>query len=119
MEFDISIVLNIALSMFFVMMVGYYLRKKDIIDSRFSKSLSKLVLHVTQPILIVASMIKMKSSLENTKFLAKIFLISLMVHILAAIVGWLSMRIIKDNDARKLSEHSIIFLNRHRKYLDV
>ncbi len=111
MEFDINIVLNIALSMFFVMMVGYYLRKKDIIDARFSKNLSKLVLHVTQPILIVASMIKMKSSLENTKFLVKIFLISLMVHILAAIVGWLSMRIMKDNDVRKLSEHSIIFLN--------
>ncbi len=111
MEFDSSIVLNIAVSMFLVMMVGYYLRKKNVIDAQFSKSLSKLVLHVTQPVLIVSSMIKMQMTLDNTKLLGKILLISLGVHTLAAVTGWLSMRFMKEENSRKLSEHSILFAN--------
>ncbi len=111
MEFDILVVLNIAISMFIVMVVGYFLRKRDLIDAKFSKSLSKLVLHVTQPVLIVSSMIKMKMTGENNLLLGKILLISLFVHTLAAVLGWLTMRFMKNSNARKLSEHSIIFAN--------
>ena len=111
MTFDINIVFNIAISMFLVMAVGYLLRKIGLIDAAFSKSLSRLVLYVTQPVLIVASMIKLKFSIENTKQLGFIFLISLFVHCLGALFGYLSMRFIKQENARKLSEHSILFLN--------
>lgn len=111
MEFDISIVLNIALSMFLVMVVGYYLRKIDLIDAQFSKKLSKLVLHVTQPVLIVSSMIKMAMSLENLKFLGIILVVSIGAHTLAAVMGYFTMCFMKPADERKLSEHSIIFAN--------
>lgn len=111
MNFDVNTVLNVAVSMFLVMIVGYFLRKKDVIDAQFSKKLSKLVLHVTQPALIVSSMIKLQRTTENTKILGQVLLISLGVHVLAAIIGWLTMWPIKDCDAQKLSEHSIIFAN--------
>lgn len=111
MNFNIIDVLNIAVSMFLVMVVGYYLRKKDILDAQFSKKLSKLVLHLTQPVLIVASMIKMQMTASNTKLLGKVLLISIGVHTLAAIAGYVTMLFMKDKEARKLSEHSIIFMN--------
>ena len=111
MAFDINIVLNIAISMFLVMMVGYFLRKFNLIDAKVSKSLSKLVLYITQPVLIVISMIKMSYSVETTKQLGIILLVSLGVHTLAAVMGFLSMKFMKDQDSRKLSEHSIIFAN--------
>lgn len=111
MTFDIKIVLDIAISMFLVMLVGYFLRKFGIIDTKVSKSLSKLVLYITQPVLIVISMIKMTYSLETTKQLGIILLVSLGVHTFAAIFGYISMKVMKDQDSRKLSEHSIIFAN--------
>jgi len=97
--------------MFLVIAVGYYLRKKKIVDAAFSKGLSKLVLHVTQPVLIISSMIKMKFSADNTKMVGIVFIISILVHIVAALLGRLSMRIMKDEDSRKLSELSLIFAN--------
>lgn len=111
MAFDINIVLNVVISMFFVMVVGYFLRKTDLIDGNVSKKLSKIVLQVAQPVLIVTSMMKMECTAENTKTLGKILLISLFAHSFAALFGWLTMRFIKDADARKLSEHSILFSN--------
>ena len=63
MNFDILMVLNTTLGMFIVMLVGYFLRKKNTIDAQFSKKLSKLVLHVTQPALIVLTMIKLEMNL--------------------------------------------------------
>lgn len=111
MKFDITVVLNVAVSMFIVMVVGYFLRRKDIIDSRFSKNLSKLVLHVTQPVLIVSSMMKMEMTADNNKLLGKILLVSFGIHTFAAVFGWISMRFMKDCNSRKLSEHSIIFTN--------
>jgi predicted permease len=111
MTFDIKIVLDIAISMFLVMLVGYFLRKFGIIDAKVSKSLSRLVLYLTQPVLIVMSMIKMTFSVETTKQLGIILLVSLGVHTFAAVFGYFSMRFIKDENARKLSEHSIIFSN--------
>ena len=80
MKFDINIVLNTAFSMFLVIAVGYFLRKKNIIDGAFSKGLSKLVLHVTQPVLIISSMLKMKFSAENTKMVGIVFIISILIH---------------------------------------
>lgn len=107
----ISIVANVAISMFLVMAVGFFMRKSGLIDGVFSKSLSKLVLHLTQPVLIVMTMIKLRCTVENTKLLGKILLVSLIVHTLAAVVGWISMKWMKQCNARKLSEHSIIFAN--------
>ena len=97
--------------MFIVMLVGYFLRKGGIIDAAFSKKLSKLVLNVTQPVLIVTSMMKMEMTAEGTKLLGKILLVSLLVHSFAAVLGWLTMLFLKPSTARKLSEHSIIFTN--------
>lgn len=111
MSFDITIVLNIALSMFLVMLVGYFLRKINMMDVAFSKKISKIVLQVTQPVLIVTSMMKMKYSVENTKLLGKILLVSVLVHTLASVFGYVTMRFMKQEDQRKLSEHSIIFAN--------
>ncbi len=111
MNFHIIDVLNIAVSMFIVMVLGYCLRKKNVIDGQFSKRLSKLVLHVTQPALIVSCMIRMQMTAENTLLLGKVLLISIGVHCFAAVVGYLTMFFMKDGDARKLSEHSIIFTN--------
>lgn len=111
MKFDILTVLNTTLGMFIVMMVGYFLRKKDTIDAQFSKKLSKLVLHVTQPVLIVSSMIKLDMNEKNNINLGILLLISLGVHISASVLGYLSMRFMKPQNARKLSEHSIIFAN--------
>lgn len=111
MSFDITIVLNIAISMFLVMLVGYFLRKFNLIDAKVSKSLSKLVLYITQPVLIVKSMIAMPYSNETTKHLGIILIVSLGVHTFAAVFGYLSMRFMKEENERKLSEHSIIFAN--------
>ncbi len=106
-----GIVFDVVISMFLVMAVGYLCRKIGIIDEIFSKRLSKLVLYVTQPVLIVASMIKMKSSAENNGQILLVLIISLLAHAFCAVIGFISMRVIKEENERKLSEHSIIFAN--------
>ncbi len=111
MTFDINIVLNIAFSMFLVIIVGYFIRKVGLVDLQFSKNLSKLVLYVAQPALIASSMLKMECTKENTKQLGIILLLSFFVHCFGAVLGYISMRFMKQENFRKLSEYSIIFAN--------
>ncbi len=111
MTIDINIVINAVVSMFLVMAVGYFMRKYGIIDADFSKKLSKLILYVTQPVLIFSSLSKMAYSAENTRMMLTVLAISVFTHIFAALLAWISMKVLKDKTARKLSEHGIIFSN--------
>ncbi len=106
-----GIVFDVVLSMFLVMAAGYLCRKIGIIDAAFSKKLSKLVLYIAQPVLIVASMIKMEATAENTKDVVQVLIISFCAHLFCALVGFFSMMVIKEENARKLSENSILFAN--------
>ncbi len=106
-----GIVFDVVISMFIVMAVGYFARKIGIIDAAFSKKLSKLVLYIAQPVLIVASMVKMEATPENNKDILVIIIASFLAHVFCAVVGFFSMKVIKEQDERKLSENSILLAN--------
>jgi len=55
---DITIVLNQMIQLFLIISLGYLLRKINCIDDLFNEKLSKLVLDVTMPAMIVASVLK-------------------------------------------------------------
>ncbi|MBR6681396.1 MAG: AEC family transporter [Clostridia bacterium] len=99
-----GIVFDVVISMFLVRAVGYFARKVGIIDAAFSKKLSKLVLYIAQPVLIVASMIKMEATPENNKDIIVILIASLLAHVFCAVIGFFSMKVIKEENERKLSE---------------
>ena len=52
---DFSAFLNTIITMFIILIVGYVLGKKDVITKSASKNLSKLIISIGQPALIINS----------------------------------------------------------------
>jgi predicted permease len=52
---DYSKILNQVIVLFLIMVVGYFARKRNIINSQVNKGLSELLLRITLPFMIVAS----------------------------------------------------------------
>ncbi len=56
---DINILLTQMLSLFIILFIGFFIYKIKLIDDRFSQSLTKLVLNVTGPCLLLSSVFNM------------------------------------------------------------
>ena len=108
---NFSAFLSTVITMFIILMVGYILGKKDIINSVASKNLSKLIIVAGQPALIISSITDKSFSSENLK-LALISLASgFIMHLAIAFIAYFACFKIKDLDERKITEFAIVFGN--------
>ena len=57
--------LTIILTLFFLMICGYICRKTKIIDDKASKALSRLIVSIGQPMMIIGALNNIKFSKEN------------------------------------------------------
>ena len=55
---DINVILNVMMELFIIIVIGYFLFKTGIFDKNFNQKLTKLILHVTMPCLILNSVLK-------------------------------------------------------------
>lgn len=76
-----DVVLKQILSLFLIILVGFYGRKKKIIDENLTKGLTKLLIEITTPLLILSSFsFSVNSSMKEN--LIKSFIYSLVIFII-------------------------------------
>ena len=78
---DISALLNTIITLFLLMSVGFVANKIGIIDEKASKKLSKLIISIGQPCLIVSGLLKIEYSKENLKLGLTTLLLGFLFHI--------------------------------------
>lgn len=97
--------------MFVVLIVGFILGKTRIIDEVSSKGLSRLIVMVAQPALIISSITSAKYSLDNLKLALLGLGFSLAMHCILALLARILCMRIKSFDERKITEFAIVFGN--------
>lgn len=101
-----------AIAMLFLLLViGYICGKTRVVDSVASKKLSRLVITITNPALIIYSLIKMEYSAENLGIGFGTFLFGLAFHAILAVFSYFCCLRLTPLDERKITEFTIIFGN--------
>ncbi len=105
--------LSIILTLFFLMICGYICRKTKIIDDKASKALSRLIVSIGQPMMIIGALNNVKFSSQNLTVAWQVLLISLVMHILMAAMAFAICRPMKKKnfDRAKVFEFSLVFAN--------
>ena len=89
---NISSLLSIIVTLFLLMVCGYVCRKLGIIDAVASKKLSRLILSVGQPMLIIGSLSGVEYSAENLRIAGMATLIGFVLHTIMALAARLICR---------------------------
>ena len=108
---NFSALLSTIATLFVILIVGYIAGKTGIIDSIASKRLSKLIINIAQPALIISSIVKMQYSAENLSIGLKTLALGFAVHLFMGAVAFLACIKIKTLDERKILEFSMVFGN--------
>ena len=107
---DISNVFTQVLTLFILILVGYYARKKELIDDEFTSKLSSLVMFFFLPCMIISSM-----QIEyNPNMVSKIFLliiISFFMYSISFIIAYFSKYIFKSTNDLGIYQFVILFSN--------
>ena len=108
---DFSAFLNTVITMFVVLIVGFVLGKTNVIDSTASKKLSKLIVTVAQPALIINSIISSPYSADNLKLAAISLIIAFAMHFIMALIAFVACLKLKEANERKITEFAMVFGN--------
>lgn len=105
--------LNIVVATLFVVMaVGFACRKLGVIDDVASKKLSKLILCIGQPAMLIYSLSAAEYNEKNLKTAGIMIVFGFVFHIALAILAYiLAIPTRKNVDEGKLTEFSLIFAN--------
>ncbi|MBR2019536.1 MAG: AEC family transporter [Clostridia bacterium] len=103
--------LTIILTLFLLMVCGYICRKTKIIDNSSSKGLSRLIISVGQPMMIISALANAEYSKENLTVAWQVTLISFVMHILMSLAAYLICMRMKKQDTTKIFEFTLIFSN--------
>lgn len=108
---NFAALLNTIATLFVLLIGGVIASKFNIIDEVASKRLSKLIITIGQPFLIISSLLGIDYSRENLLLGAKTFAIGIAVHVIMAIIAFLACSRLRELDERKLSEFAMVFGN--------
>lgn len=103
--------LSIIATLFLLLVAGYISRKTGIINDVASKNLSKLIVQLGQPMLIIGSLLSVEYSAENLRQGLTIIACGFLTHFILATLALLFCRPIRDLDERKITEFSCVFGN--------
>ena len=93
---DFISLLNMVATLAILLCVGFGSRKLGLIDDAFSKKLSRLVVNIGQPMLIINSLISQEYSAENLKRGLIALGISFGLHSFMGVLAFLFARFIKE-----------------------
>jgi predicted permease len=110
MNFD---ALNVVVATLTILLVvGFFCRKVGIINDVSSKSLSKLILMVGQPAMLIYSMANAEYSDANVNMAWTMLGLGFVFHgVLAVMSYFLALPYKKNIDEEKISEYSFLFAN--------
>lgn len=108
---DFNSLLNTIVMLFITLVVGFVANRLRIFDETMSKKLSRLIVTICQPALIISSLIKLPFTSENLKLGLTTLGIGIVVHLLLSAIAFLICRPFRDIDEQKLIEFSIVFGN--------
>ncbi len=108
---DFTALLNTIATLFVLLVAGVIASKLNIIDEVASKRLSKLIISIGQPFLIISSLLGIDYSPENLLLGAKTFAIGIVVHGIMSLIAYFACFRFKDFNERKLSEFAMVFGN--------
>lgn len=91
---DITIILQQMTQFFLIMCLGYILYKVGMITADFSKKLTSMVLHVTMPAMILASVLSQTGE-RNLKEVLLVFGVAIVIYITLPILGWVFIKILR------------------------
>lgn len=97
--------------LFLLLVTGYICRKTKIIDDVASKRLSRLIIMVGQPMMIIGALLNKEFSVELLKQGLFFTIIGFILHPLMAFFAYLIGPLYRDLTERKISRFSIIFTN--------
>ena len=108
---NFSSLLSIIATLFLLLVAGYVSRKTGIINEVASKNLSKLIVQLGQPMLIIGSLLSVEFTVANLKQGALIIVLGFMAHLILSVLAYLFCLPIRNLDERKITEFSAIFAN--------
>ncbi len=103
--------LNMVATLFLMLIVGFVAGKRGVVSSVASKNLSRLIITIAQPALIIYALVRMDYARETLGLGFLTLLFGFAAHALLALLSYLAFCRIKHPDERKLSEFAAIFGN--------
>ena len=100
-----------VITLFVMLIVGYVAGKTGIVNDTASKNLSKLIISIGQPALIIYSVIRMEYSSENLILGLSTLGFGFAIHIVLALLSFLACFRFRDLNERKITEFAAIFAN--------
>ena len=108
---DIGVVTSAVMTLLFMVLVGYFIKRVNIISDTMAKQMSTLVIVVGQPFMFVGALLKNEYSPELLKSGLFVMVLGLGVHVVLAVASCFFAKIWRDRDERKILEFSMIFAN--------
>ncbi|HEY5524460.1 MAG TPA: AEC family transporter [Clostridium sp.] len=91
---DINVVINQMVQLFMILGLGYFLNKINLFDTNLNQKLNKLLLNVTTPAMVLASVSSIKQSADNGEVFV-VFLVAIIIFALLPVVSYILVRIMK------------------------
>lgn len=102
-------IIETVISLFFIILIGFYAGKKDIIDQDLNKGLTRLLINIALPFMIVSSFIfTYEESIKSN--VIKTFYYSFIAYILVTVLSYILLLPIKD-DKKTILHFANIFVN--------
>lgn len=102
----------VVASLFILLAIGFLCRKVKIIDDVASKKLSRLILSVGQPAMLISSLAGAEYTAENQKTALIMLVLGFVFHALLAVISFIfALPLRKNIDEQKLSEFGLMFTN--------
>lgn len=90
---EVEVILHQMLQLFIMMFLGYLLYKVKLIDGDLIKKLTKLLLHVTLPAMILASVLEQEGSEKDIGAVAEVFAVGVIVYVLLPLISILVVKL--------------------------
>lgn len=103
---DNQVIINIMIQLFLMIFLGYFLLKVGVFDKNFNQKLTKLILHVTMPALIIDSVLTLpvRPDINTVK---TTFVSSIIIYIAMPIIGIIIAKLIRA-DVKKQGLYSFM-----------
>ena len=102
----------VVATLFVILAIGFLCRKLKIIDDIASKKLSRLILTVGQPAMLISSLASAEYTDENLKTALIMLVLGFVFHFFLAIISFIfALPLKKVLDEQKLSEFGLMFTN--------
>lgn len=108
---NIIALLSIIGTLFLLMICGYICRRTNIINNDASKALSRLIISVGQPMMIISALYNAENTPKNLNIAWQVVLIGFGMHLLLSVAAYLICKPMKKDNRAKIFEFSVVFAN--------